>query len=151
MLCCRARRHTHAGTRTHATTSTTRLAAADIIGETAFDVMLSREDTHTHAHAHTHAKATLNRGRCFFCGSFLLFMIRVCLAFLPVHCSFLVTCWERANLLALLHVMFVCGFVTFPCGVLRQVWYLIASISDLCLLGCPSSARQQFPLNNIFS
>ena len=24
-------------------------------------------------------------------------------------------------------------FVTFPCGVLGQVWYLIVSIPDLCL------------------
>ena len=27
-----------------------------------------------------------------------------------------------------------CVFVTFPCGVLGQVWYLIVSIPDLCLL-----------------
>ena len=25
-------------------------------------------------------------------------------------------------------VMFNCGFVTFPCGILSQVWYLIVSI-----------------------
>ena len=30
--------------------------------------------------------------------------------------------------------MFSCVFVTFPCGVLGQVWYLIVSIPDLCLL-----------------
>ena len=29
---------------------------------------------------------------------------------------------------------FSCVFVTFPCGVLGQVWYLIVSIPDLCLL-----------------
>ena len=40
----------------------------------------------------------------------------------------------RANLLAVLCVMFYCAFVTFPCGVLGQMWYLIVSISDLCLL-----------------
>ena len=34
------------------------------------------------------------------------------------HCSLVVTCWERANLLALLCVIFTCVFVTFPCGVL---------------------------------
>ena len=28
----------------------------------------------------------------------------------------------------------VCVFVTFPCGALGQVWYLIASNPDLCLL-----------------
>ena len=47
-----------------------------------------------------------------FCGSFLLFMFLVCQAFLSVHCSLVVTCWERANLLALLCVMFYCVFVT---------------------------------------
>ena len=31
-------------------------------------------------------------------------------------------------------VMFNCGFVTFPCGILGQVWYLIVSIPDLCHL-----------------
>ena len=41
---------------------------------------------------------------------------------------------KRAGLLALLFVMFSCDFVTFPCGVLGQVWYLIVSISDLYLL-----------------
>ena len=46
--------------------------------------------------------------RCFFCGSFLLFMFRVCHAFLSVHCSIVVTCLERANLLVLLYVIFSC-------------------------------------------
>ena len=41
---------------------------------------------------------------------------------------------KRADLLALLCVMFYCVFGTFPCGVLGQVWYLIVSIPDLCLL-----------------
>ena len=30
-------------------------------------------------------------------------------------------------------VMFDCVFVTFPCGVLGQVWYLIVSIPGLLL------------------
>ena len=30
--------------------------------------------------------------------------------------------------------MFNCGFVTFPCGILGQVWYLIVSIPDICRL-----------------
>ena len=34
----------------------------------------------------------------------------------------------------LLFVMFICVFVTFPCGILGQVWYLIASIPDFCRL-----------------
>ena len=70
----------------------------------------------------------------FFCGSFLLFKFHVCRAYLSVHCSFVFTCWERANLLALLCVMFNCVFVTFPCGVLGQVSYLVVCIPDLCLL-----------------
>ena len=60
--------------------------------------------------------------RCFFCRSFLLFMSRVCHAFLSVHCSLVVTCSDMANLLAVLCVMFYCVVVTFPCGVLGQVW-----------------------------
>ena len=71
---------------------------------------------------------------CFFCGSFLLFMFPFCRAFLSVHGSLVVTCWERAYLLALFCVMFYCVFVTFPCGVLGQVWYLIVLIPDLCHL-----------------
>ena len=34
----------------------------------------------------------------------------------------------------LLFVMFHCVFVTFPCGILGQVWYLIVSIPDFCRL-----------------
>ena len=33
-----------------------------------------------------------------------------------------------------MYVMFYCVFVTFPYGVLCQVWRLIVSIPDLCLL-----------------
>ena len=69
-----------------------------------------------------------------FGGSFLLFMFRACHIFLSVHGSLVFTCWERADLLALLYVMFNCVFVTFPCGVLGQMWCLIVSIHDLCLL-----------------
>ena len=57
-----------------------------------------------------------------------------CHAFLSVHCSFVVTCYEGADILALLYVMFCCVFVTFPCGVLGRVWCLIVSVPDLCLL-----------------
>ena len=74
--------------------------------------------------------------RCFFCGSFLLCMFHVCLccAVLVVPCSLVNTCWERADLLTLLYVMFSCVFVTFPYYVLRQVWYLIVWIPDHCPL-----------------
>ena len=32
----------------------------------------------------------------------------------------------------LLFVVFSCVFVDFPCGILRQLWYLIVLIPDLC-------------------
>ena len=67
--------------------------------------------------------------RFFFCGHFCYFN-----AVLSVHCSLVATCWERAGLLALLYVMFSCVIITFPCVVLCQVWYLIVSIPDICLL-----------------
>ena len=42
--------------------------------------------------------------------------------------------WEKADLLALLYMMFSYVFVTFPYGVLGQACYLIVSITDLCFL-----------------
>ena len=60
-------------------------------------------------------------------------MFSVFHAVLSVHCSLVATCSERAGLLALLHVMFSCVIVTFPCVVHDQVWYLIVSIPDFCL------------------
>ena len=55
------------------------------------------------------------------------------LSCLYLACSLVVTCWERADVLALpyMYVMFSCVFVTFPYGVLGQVWYLIVSIPDI--------------------
>ena len=50
---------------------------------------------------------------------------------MSVPCSLVITCWERADLLALLCVMFHCVFVPFPNGDSGQVWYLIVSIPDL--------------------
>ena len=54
---------------------------------------------------------------CYLC------FVRVCHTALSVLCSLLVTDWERADLLALLYVMF--SYV---------LWYLIVSIPDPCLL-----------------
>ena len=54
-------------------------------------------------------------------------------AFASVHCCLVVTCWERADLLALVGDVY-CIFITFPCGILGQVWYLIVSFPDLCHL-----------------
>ena len=54
--------------------------------------------------------------RCFFCGSFMLLMFRVCHAILlSLYCSLLVTCLERADLLALLYVVIIV-FYHFPMG-----------------------------------
>ena len=65
-----------------------------------------------------------------------LFVIYVpyCHAFLSVLCSLVVTCLEKAGFLALLCAIFSCVFVTFPCGVLGKLWFLILSIPDHCLL-----------------
>ena len=52
-------------------------------------------------------------------------------AFASVHCCLVVTRWERADLLAPVFGVKLC-FVTFPCGILGEVWYLIVSIPALC-------------------
>ena len=62
-----------------------------------------------------------------------LFMSCVCHAFVSVHCCLVVICWERADLLALVGDVYY-NFVTFPCGILGQAWYLIVSFPDLCCL-----------------
>ena len=50
-----------------------------------------------------------------------------------VYMCLVVTCWERTVLFALVGgiLLLVCHF---PIGILGQVWYLIVSISDLCIL-----------------
>ena len=60
----------------------------------------------------------------------------LCLVFVML-CLFVAALWSPAGKVLtswLLFVMFNCIFVTFPCGILGQVWYLIISIPDLCLL-----------------
>ena len=71
--------------------------------------------------------------RYFFCGSFLLFISCVCQSFASVHCCLVVTYWAKADLLTLVCVVHYV-FVSFPCGILGQVWYLIVSSTDLCRL-----------------
>ena len=70
----------------------------------------------------------------------MLFMSCVCHVFASVHCSLVVTCWERANLLTILCLVFYCGFVTFP--VVPGSGVVLDCIGfDLCLLtyfvACP--------------
>ena len=62
----------------------------------------------------------------------MLFLSCVCHAYASVHCCLVVTCWERADPMAL--VCNVCEFFTSQCGILGQVWYLIVLIPDLCRL-----------------
>ena len=57
-------------------------------------------------------------------------MFHLCYAVLSVSYSFVITCWERAALLALLFVMFSCVFVTFPYDVPGHMWYLVVSIPE---------------------
>ena len=57
------------------------------------------------------------------------------LVFVMLSCLFVAALWSPAGKGLnswLLIVMFNCVFVTFPCGILGQVWYLIVSIPDLC-------------------
>ena len=54
-------------------------------------------------------------------------------AFESVHCCLVVTCWERVDFLAPDGDVY-CIFVSFPCGILCQVWFLVASFPDLCRL-----------------
>ena len=72
--------------------------------------------------------------RCFFCGSFVLFVFHVCHAVFSVHCSLVVICWEMDDLLALLYVMFYCVFVTFLRGFPGQVWCLMIFAFFLTLI-----------------
>ena len=65
----------------------------------------------------------------------MLFMSCVCHALAAVYGCLVITCWQRADLLALV-VMFNFVSVTFPCGtcILGQVWLLIVSTPYLCRL-----------------
>ena len=60
----------------------------------------------------------------------------LCLVFLTLLRLFIAALWspagKRDDLLALVGDVY-CIFVSFACGILRQVWHLIVSLSDLCL------------------
>ena len=47
-----------------------------------------------------------------------------------IYLCLVVTCWERADLLALSGGLLLC-VCRFPIGILGQVWYVIVSIPDL--------------------
>ena len=63
----------------------------------------------------------------------MLFVSCVSHASASVHFCLVVTCWESTDLLALVGDVY-CNFVTFPYGILGQVWYLTVSFPDLCRL-----------------
>ena len=61
----------------------------------------------------------------------------LCLVFVMLSRLFIAALWSPAGkglTSWLSFVMFNCDFVTFPCGILDQVWYLIVLIPDLCHL-----------------
>ena len=58
-----------------------------------------------------------------------------CLVFVMLSRLFIAALWSPAGkglTSWLLFVMFNCDFVTFPRGILGQVWFLIVSIPDIC-------------------
>ena len=74
--------------------------------------------------------------RYFFCGSLLL-VIYLCIVFVILSRLFIAALRSPAvkELTSrLLFVTFNCVFVTFPCGLLGQVWHLIVSSPDLSRL-----------------
>ena len=69
----------------------------------------------------------------FLCGSFVFYVSMF-------SCLFIAVLWSPAGkglnswlLLAIVGDVY-CIFVTFPCGILGQMWYLIVSFPDLCHL-----------------
>ena len=59
----------------------------------------------------------------------------LCLVFIMLSHPFIAALWSHAGkglTFWLSFAMFNCVFVTFPCSILGQMWYLIASIHDLC-------------------
>ena len=63
----------------------------------------------------------------------MLFLYCVCHALASAHFCLVVTCWERVTYW-LSFVVSNCVVITFPFGILGQMWYLIVSTPDLCPL-----------------
>ena len=74
----------------------------------------------------------------------MFFLSCVSHAFASVHCCLVVTCWERADILALVSNV-NCIIVTLPCGILGKVWYLIVLFPDLCLLSYFNMGSERSP------
>ena len=60
------------------------------------------------------------------------YLCYLCLVFVVLSRLLVAALWSNATWLSF--VMLNCVFVTFPCGILGQVWYLIVLIPDLCRL-----------------
>ena len=58
----------------------------------------------------------------------------LCLVFAMLSCLFISDFLSPAGKGLTSWLSFICVFVTFPCGILGQVWYLIVSIPDHCHL-----------------
>ena len=72
----------------------------------------------------------------------------LCLVLSCFHVCSLLPCSHlkgRADLLALVCDVY-CDFVTFPFGILGQVWYLIVSIPDPCCLSYFNSRKGCFSM-----
>ena len=69
-------------------------------------------------------------------------------AIASVHCCIVVTCWERADLLALVGDVYCVFFWFFPMWYPGSVWYLIVSFPDLCCLSYFNPCNlMDFPLH----
>ena len=69
--------------------------------------------------------------------SFVDHVCHLCLVFVMLSRLFIVALWSPAGkglTSWFLFVMSNCDFVTFPCGILGQVWYFIVLLPDLCRL-----------------
>ena len=69
--------------------------------------------------------------------SFVDHLCFLCLVSAMLSCLFIAALWSPAGKGLTswpLFVMFNCVFVTFSCGILGHVWYLIVSTPDLCRL-----------------
>ena len=61
----------------------------------------------------------------------------LCLVCVKLLRPFIAALWSLAGkglTYWLSFVMFNCVFVTFPCGILGEVWFLVVSIPDLCCI-----------------
>ena len=80
----------------------------------------------------------VEEGGVYFGGnSFVDHLWYLCLVFVMLSHLFIAVLWSPAGkglTSWLCFVMFNCVFVTFPCGNLDQVWYLIVLIPDHCHL-----------------